>query len=154
MPAFPAFPAPSALRRALAAGTALLAAGCVTPVPDPVYAPCKILGTSGWTARVERFASAHPKPVYTRHLIVSGEVTVPEGVSVSLHRGPVARLEPPIQQIMIRTEGSGEAGAAPVTRRVQGTFPALKRYGGVEMRCGDGVVAEIADVPLPPPRKG
>ncbi|MFL6861930.1 MAG: hypothetical protein ACJ8DZ_02910, partial [Allosphingosinicella sp.] len=82
-------------------------------------------------------------------LIVDGQVTVPsDGYSVSLERGPVEKLRDPVQQIMIRTEGAGEGD--PRTMAVHGEFEALKRYGAVAIRCGDGTVGLIRDVPRIP----
>ena len=143
--------------RPAAAGLILLLTGCIvsTPVPEPIYSPCQALSSSGWQARVEIFPSSHPKPILRRMLVVTGDVVVAgNGISVALERGPVARLDQPVQQILVRTEGTPEAGAAPETRRVRGVFPALKRYGGVALRCGDGIIGEIRDVPMPPRRKG
>jgi hypothetical protein len=144
------------VRRARLAAVApclLLASACVvsTPVPEPVYSPCHVLGSSGWRARIELFPSNHPKPIMRRMLVVNGKVSVAgNGLSVGLARGPVSRLDPPVQQILVRTEGSVEEGAAPVTHVVRGAFPALKRYGGVSIRCGDGIIGEVREIPAAP----
>jgi len=147
----------SHLRAGLAPLLALLAAACVvkTPVPETVYSPCHVLGSSDWKARVEIFPSNHPMPILRRKLVVTGKVTTAGGgYDVSLAEGPVSRFDDPVQQILVRTEGSADAGAGPVTHDVRGEFRALKRYGGVAIRCGDGVIAEIADVPFPPRKRG
>lgn len=129
-----------------------LLSGCVLDEPAEriVYSPCHALGTGQWRAWVERVRD--PSSLIYPHqtfLFVEGEVTVPgEGWSASLDRGAVQRLADPVQQIIVRTSGSG-TGAA-VVRHVAGRFKALKRYGSVSIRCGDGIVAAIPDVP----RKG
>jgi hypothetical protein len=64
----------------------------------------------------------------------------------------VARLDEPIQQVRVRTEGKAEAGAL-VVHNVRGVFPAIDRYGGIAVRCGDGIIAEIREVPVPPREK-
>ena len=124
------------------------------PVPDPVYSRCDAVGSSGWAAEVQIFPSSHTKPIRRRMLVVTGKVQVPAGgYSVALERGPVARLEPPVQQMMIRTTAPEEAATqALTTHEVRAVVPALKRYGAVEIRCGDGVIARIRDVPQPPRR--
>jgi hypothetical protein len=131
-------------------------AACVpSPVPEPLYSSCHVLGSSDWQARVEIYPSASPKPYLRRRLIVTGKVrTAGSGFYVSLAQGPVSRLDDPVQQVMVRTEGSAQAGAAPVVHNVRGVFPALDHYGGVAIRCGDGIIAEIRDVTVPPREKG
>ncbi len=135
----------------------LLSSACVvkTPLAETIYSPCHVLGSSDWKAHVEIFPNAAPKPYLRRKLIVTGKVTTAGGgFSVSLAEGPVSRLDEPVQQILVRTEGSAEAGAAPVTHDVRGVFPGMKHYGGVAIRCGDGIIAEIKDVPVPPRKAG
>jgi hypothetical protein len=119
-------------------------------VPDPVYSPCHVLGSSDWKAQVEFSSTASPIPYLTRKLVVTGKVTTAAGYYASIGQGPVSRLDEPVQQVMVRTEGSPEAGAAPVTHNVRAEMPAMKRYGGVAIRCGDGIIAEIRNVPAPP----
>lgn len=132
-----------------------LAACIPSPAPEPIYSSCHVLGSSDWKARVETYASASPTPYLRRRLIVTGKVTTQGGgIYVSLAEGPVSRLDDPVQQVLIRTEGSPQAGGAPVTHNVRGVFPALRHYGGVAIRCGDGIIAEIRDVPIPPREKG
>ncbi|HEX6375894.1 MAG TPA: hypothetical protein VFZ91_09240 [Allosphingosinicella sp.] len=141
--------------RTVLAALLILAACYPTPAPETVYSSCNVLGSSDWKAHVEIFPNAAPMPYLRRKLIVTGKVTTAGGgVYVSLGEGPVSRLDQPVQQIVVRTEGSPEAGAAPVTHNVRGVFPAMKRYGGVAIRCGDGIIAEIRDVPIPPRKKG
>jgi hypothetical protein len=129
-------------------------AACVpSPAPEPIYSTCHVLGSSDWKARVETFPTASPVPYLRRKLIVSGKVTTAGGgIHVSLAEGPVARLDDPVQQVLVRTEGS--PGGAPVTHNVRAVLPALDRYGGVAIRCGDGIIAEIRDVTIPPREKG
>jgi hypothetical protein len=144
-------------KRSLAAlAPLLLLAGCYpTLEPEPIYSSCHVLGSSDWKAHVEIFPSASPIPYIRRKLIVTGMVTTAGGgFYVSLAEGPVSRLDDPVQQVLVRTEGSAEAGAAPVVHNVRAVFPALDHYGGVAIRCGDGIIAEIKDVPIPPREKG
>lgn len=140
------------MRRVRAAGAALCLlalSACAGPVPEPVYSRCGALGSSDWKAELLVSPSAH-KRALRRRLAVSGKVIVPAGASADLEVGPVAKLDPPVQQVLVRTPGAGGAaiGSAETpaveTRDVSGVFPALKRYGGVEIRCGDGIIARIA----------
>jgi hypothetical protein len=123
------------------------------PIRDYTYAPCHVLGSSDWKAHVEFSSTSSPIPYLTRKLVVTGKVTTTRGYSASLAEGPVARLDEPIQQVRVRTEGSAEAGGAPVVHDVRGVFPAIDRYGGVAIRCGDGIIAEVREVPVPPREK-
>jgi hypothetical protein len=143
------------LRAALTVLFLLLPAACAvnTSVPRTLYSACHVLGSSDWQARVEIFPNDTPKPYLRRKLVVTGKVTTAAGVYASLAPGPVSRLDQPVQQILVRTEGTAEAGAAPVVHNVRQVVPALKSYGGVEIRCGDGIIGRIRDVTMPP-RKG
>ena len=145
------------LRASLAALLLLLPAACAvnTSVPKGLYSACRVLGSSDWKAHVEIVPNSTPIPYLRRKLVVTGKVTTAGGgFYVSLAQGAVSRLDDPVQQIVVRTEGSPEPGAAPVTHNVRGVFPALDHYGGVAIRCGDGIIAEIRDVPIPPREKG
>jgi len=148
-------PFPKLGRRAAIALALMLPAGCALdgPIRETGYSPCHVLGTSDWKAQVELSSTSSPIPYLRRKLVVTGKVTTAGGYQASLAEGPVARLDEPIQQVRVRTEGSAEAGAAPVTHNVRGVFPAIERYGGVAIRCGDGIIAEIRDVPIPPREK-
>lgn len=143
-------------RRAALIPLLVLPAGCIStaPVPETIYSACHVLGSSDWKAQVEISSTASPVPYLRRKLVVTGKVTTAGGYYASIDQGPVSRLDEPVQQVLVRTEGSAEAGAAPVTHNVRAVFPALKRYGGVAIRCGDGIIAEIRDVPAPPRQKG
>ncbi|HEX8126464.1 MAG TPA: hypothetical protein VF548_12860 [Allosphingosinicella sp.] len=143
------FPIPS---RAALALLLALPAGCAIdgPVRDRGYASCHVLGSSDWKAEVEFSSTSSPIPYLTRKLVVTGKVTTAAGYDASLTQGPVARLDDPIQQVRVRTQGSRQAGGAPVVHDVRGVFPAIDRYGGVAIRCGDGIIAEVREVPAPP----
>jgi hypothetical protein len=145
-------PLPAPGRRAASALILALTAGCAAdlPVRDSGYAACRVLGSSEWKAHVEFSSTASPIPYLTRKLVVTGKVTTARGLYASLAPGPVARLDEPIQQVRVRTEGSAEPGGAPVVHDVRGVFPAIDRYGGVAIRCGDGIIAEVREVPAPP----
>jgi hypothetical protein len=146
----------SRLPAALAAPLLLLTAGCTSTarISETVYSPCHVLGSSDWKAHVEFSSTASPIPYLRRKLVVTGKVTTAGGYYASIGQGPVSQLDEPVQQIMVRTEGSPQPGAAPVVHTVRAVMPALKRYGGVAIRCGDGIIAEIRDVPAPPREKG
>jgi hypothetical protein len=143
------------IRAALAVLLLPLPSACAinTTVPTTLYSPCQVLGSSDWEARVEVFANATPKPFLRRKLVVTGRVTTEGGVFASLAPGPVSRLDEPVQQVIVRTEGTAEPGAAPTVHNLRAVVPALSAYGGVAVRCGDGIIAQIRDVPIPP-RKG
>jgi hypothetical protein len=141
--------------RAALAALLFLPAACAVnpPVPETIYSSCHVLGSSGWKAAVEFDATASPIPYLRRKLVVTGKVTTAAGLYASIAEGPVSHLDDPIQQVLVRIEGRAEAGA-PVSHDVRAVFPALDRYGGVAIRCGDGIIAEIHDVPVPPRDKG
>jgi len=148
-------PLPKPGRRAAIAALLMLPAGCAIdgPIRETGYSACHVLGSSDWKAHVEFDPTASPIPYLRRKLVVTGKVTTARGYYASLGEGPVARLDPPVQQVRVRTEGSAEPGGAPVTHNVRGVFPAIDRYGGVAIRCGDGIIAEIREVPIPPRQK-
>jgi hypothetical protein len=129
----------------------LATGGCLAlpVVEEPVYSTCHALASSDWAAHVERIPDHHNRPLLKRTLIVSGRVTVPsDGYAVSLDLGPVERLDAPVQQILLRTSPPDAPTAqAPATLDVRGAFPALKRYGAVTIRCGDGIIGMVKPVP-------
>ena len=139
------------LRLPLVLSLPLLAGACVMlpVVEDPVYSTCHAVGSSGWSAHVERIPDHHNRPIYKPTLIVSGQVTVPsEGYSVSLDLGPVRKLDGPVQQILVRTEPPSEPAARTLTTvDVRAAFPALKRYQAVYIRCGDGILGIVKSIP-------
>ncbi|HEX8512891.1 MAG TPA: hypothetical protein VF688_07270 [Allosphingosinicella sp.] len=130
----------------------IVPAGCALdgPIRETEYAPCRVRGSSDWKAHVEFSSTSSPIPYLTRKLVVTGKVTTASGLHASLAQGPVARLDEPIQQVRVRTEGKAEPGGAPVVHNVRGEFPAIDRYGGVAIRCGDGIIAEVREVRVPP----
>lgn len=136
------------MRALIALPLLLLPTGCLLgqPATDIVYSPCHALGSRDWQAHVARIdISTQKAPLHRTFLFVEGEVTAPESDTVTLERGPVSQLDTPVQQIMVRTDGPGTG--APATHRVRGRFKALRRYGSVAIRCGDGIVGTIRDVP-------
>jgi hypothetical protein len=121
------------------------------PVEDRIYSPCHVTASSDWTAHVERFPTAHIRPIMKRMLVVEGKVTVPSaGYDVSLDLGPLEKLQPRVQQVLVRSSGpdSSEA-AAPVVQSVRGVFPARRHYGSIRIRCADGTLAIIPSVADP-----
>lgn len=146
------------LRRAAILCLPLLAGGCLMlpVVENQVYSTCHAVASSDWTAHVEYIPDHHNRPIFKPTLIVSGRVTVPgEGYAVSLDLGPVQKLDAPVQQIMVRAEpSSGTPGGTKTEVAVRGAFPALKQYGAVTIRCGDGIVGIVKPVPrAPKPRR-
>jgi hypothetical protein len=148
-------PLPSSRRAAALALLIPLTAACTLdgPIRETDYSACRVLGSSDWKAHVEFSATDSPIPYLRRKLVVTGKITTAGGYSATLAEGPVSRLDEPVQQVMVRTEGAPQPGAAPVIHHVRGVYPGLKRYGGVAIRCGDGIIAEIRDVPAPPRQK-
>jgi hypothetical protein len=114
--------------------------GCYWQVPESLYTPCSAIGSRDWQARIVDT----PRP----RLVVSGQVAVPTGgYRVALQRGPVQRLAPPVQQVVLRTTPpKGSATQAVVTHAVQGTFEPDEGVERVEVRCGDGIVALIPTI--------
>lgn len=139
------------LRLAILLPLPLLAGGCLMlpVVEDPVYSTCHAIGSSDWTAHVERIPDHHNRPVLKPTLIVSGQVTVPsDGYSVSLDLGPVEKIDGIVQQILVRTGPPRRPAAQVLTNvAVRGAFPARKHYDAVRIRCGDGTLAIIKSVP-------
>ena len=136
------------MRPLLALPLLALPSACLLGQPGTniVYSPCHATGSRGWQAHVARInVTTQKAPLHRTLLFVEGEVTAPESDTVTLERGPVSQLDKPVQQIMLRTDGPGTG--APATHRVRGRFKALKRYGSVAIRCGDGIVGTIRDVP-------
>lgn len=140
------------LKSAAAPALLLALSACALdgPIRETGYSACHVLGSSDWKAHVELSATDSPIPYMRRKLVVTGKVTTAGGYSASLAGGPVSKLDEPVQQMMVRTEGAAEPGATPVTHNVRAVIPGMKRYGGVAIRCGDGIIAEISDVPAPP----
>jgi len=127
------------------AGCTLLAA-CYVPVPETVYSRCDAVGAEGWTARVER--RAQPNGRKRRMIVVSGRVSLPSaGYAVSVEPGPIERTEPRALQVLLRTNAPSEAAAPAVTLySVEGLMPYDKHIGLVRLRCGDGILAEMARI--------
>jgi hypothetical protein len=126
----------------------LMPSACLLGDPGDlmVYSPCHAVSTGNWRAHVARISITTQKaPLHRTFLFVEGDVTAPEGDSVSLDRGPVQHLAGTVQQIMVRTDGPGSGRL--VTQHVEGRFRALKGYRSVAMRCGDGIVGTIRDIP-------
>jgi hypothetical protein len=119
--------------------------GCHDPVRDPIYTRCSAIATGDWKARIVE----GPRPGESRpRLAVSGRVTTPTGrYRVELEAGPVERLEPPVQQVILRTTPArrGTIEAA-VTHDVQASFELEEGVERVTIRCGDGILALIPKI--------
>jgi hypothetical protein len=139
------------LRLAGAAALLALTSACVVKieVPETVYSACHVLSAGQWTVRIEQRAVTRHRPPHMKPmLIIDGIVTVPAGgYDVGLDLGPVQKLHDPIQQILVRTTPSPDGGTAPVAHRVHGEFLARKKLGSLLIRCGDGTLALIRDLP-------
>jgi hypothetical protein len=123
----------------------LLLGGCATTPTETLYAPCRALETRDWSAYVERTKEA--KFVFPEEavLVVSGTVQVPTGgFNLSIAPGSLVRLEPPVQQVILRTTApEGMATQAITEERVTGSVPYDNRAKSVSIRCGDGTIASI-----------
>jgi hypothetical protein len=119
-------------------------------VPETVYSRCDALGASDWTAGVERRADRGGKQ--RRVIVVRGKVTVPStDHEVSLDRGSLGRIAPRTLQVLVRTTRSGDAGAqAMTTRDIQGAFAWDERVEAIEVRCGDGIIAQVPRIAVEP----
>jgi hypothetical protein len=141
----------TARSRLLAVSLLLLPTACVVrvPVEETIYSPCHAVGSSDWKARYERLPSADRHPVMRRMLIVEGKVTTPSpDYGVSLDLGPLEKLQPRVQQVIVRTRGPDIAPPGPATTQaVRAVFPARKRHADVRIRCGDRTFANLPGVP-------
>jgi hypothetical protein len=127
-----------------AASLAALLPACYSAVPDPIYTPCPITGSSDWTARYDDAAGEKPS------VLVTGKVTVPSGgYEVALEKGYVQRLDPPRQQVIVRLiRPEGMATQALETHDLSLSFrPDDKAVDGVTIRCGDKTLASISPLP-------
>jgi hypothetical protein len=114
--------------------------GCHDPVRNPIYTRCSAIATGDWQARI--VGTSRPR------LVVSGRVTMPTGgYRVALIAGPVQQLEPPVQQVILRTTRvRGGATQAVVAHDVQGVFEHEPGVERVSVRCGDGIVGLIPTI--------
>jgi hypothetical protein len=120
--------------------------GCVVPVVEPVYSTCRGMSGGDWKATIERVPRYRGDGPNKRILVVSGKVTLREGIEPGLDLGPVEKYGEITQQILVRTDGQAAADAPLVTREVRGRFVPLKRFGAVRIRCGDGIFAVIESI--------
>ena len=132
--------------------TATALGGCITAEPDSLYSACKASATRDWTAQVDVEKNPNIFEPDVSTVLVSGTVTVPTGgYSVAIEEGPLVQLEPPVQQVILRTEApDGMATQAIVEQQVSGRVPFDRRARSVAIRCGDATIARVAvtgDVP-------
>lgn len=133
------------LARPLLAAPLLLLGSCAMTFGGPKYSACRAMETRNWSASVEvEKEGKFPFPE-ERVLVVSGTVQVPTGgYSLALDAGPLVRLEPPVQQVILRTTApEGMATQAITEEQVSGRLPYDKRARSVEIRCGDATIARI-----------
>ncbi|HEY0148275.1 MAG TPA: hypothetical protein VGB70_04660 [Allosphingosinicella sp.] len=124
----------------------LLLAGCVTPAPaDPYYSACKALSTRDWTAHVTLEKNPNIFEGEANTVLVRGKVTVPTGgYDLAIEGGPLVRLKPPVQQVLLRTTApDGMATQAIVEEEVSGRVPFDRRAQSVAIRCGDATLARV-----------
>lgn len=117
-------------------------AACAMQPPVDDSGPCPVADAGGWRAWVDLMPGAETK------LWVTGKVTAPTGGwRISLERGPVQEIDPPVQIVEVRAKPpSGGATQALVTHELHGSFPPLRRYGGVTIRCRGETLADIRRV--------
>ena len=118
-------------------------------MPETIYSRCDALGASDWTAAVERRAAGGKQK---RVIVVRGKVKLPSAdQEVSLERGPLGRIAPRALQVLVRTTRPAEAGSGSIaTREVQAAFAWDERVGAIEVRCGDGIIAEVPRIAAEP----
>ena len=123
----------------------LLLAGCVTPPPEDIYSACKAISTRDWTARVERVKKGLLWDPDKVSLTVSGTVELPTGgYDLAIEPGALVRLDPPVQQVILRTTPPGGMATQAITeQRVTGSVPFERGAQSVSIRCGDGTIASI-----------
>jgi hypothetical protein len=122
--------------------------GCYKPVPDPYYTPCDAIASSDWEARLVDLPRADRPERTQPRLVVRGRVTVPTGgYRVTLEPGPVQRLDPPVQQVILRTAAPpGGATQAATAHAVQAVLAPERGVERVAIRCGDGTLALIPEI--------
>jgi hypothetical protein len=124
----------------------LLLGGCFTvPGSASLYSPCKAMETRDWSAYVEVAPQGVLWDPDDPVLVVSGTVQVPTGgYELAIEPGPVVNLEPPVQQVILRTiPPEGMASQAITEEKVTGSVPFDGRAKSVSIRCGDGTIAAI-----------
>jgi hypothetical protein len=122
-----------------------LLGGCALPGSESLYSSCRAIATRDWSAHVEVQPDAVLWDPEDSVLVVSGTVQVPTGgFGLSIEPGGLMQLEPPVQQVILRTVApEGMATQAIVEEQVSGAVPWDKRAKRVSIRCGDGTIASI-----------
>ena len=123
----------------------LLLGGCALPDKGPLYSACKAISSRDWSAYVEVTPQGVLWDPDDPVLVVSGTVEVPSGgFDLSIQPGGLMRLEPPVQQVILRTTPpEGMASQAITEEQVTGSVPWDGRAKSVSIRCGDGTIASI-----------
>ena len=126
----------------------LLLGGCVTAPKEKLYSSCRALATSDWSAHVVMDKAAKFPFPQEASLVVSGTVQVPTGgFALSIAPGSLVHLDPPVQQVILRTIApEGMATQAITEQRVTGSVPFDNRAKSVSIRCGDGTIASIPTI--------
>jgi hypothetical protein len=126
----------------------LLLGGCATAHEEQLYSSCRALATRDWSAHVVVDKPAKFPFPEEALLVVSGTVQVPTGgYALSIIPGSLVRLEPPVQQVILRTVApEGMATQAITEQRVTGSVPWDNRAKSVSIRCGDGTIASIPTI--------
>jgi hypothetical protein len=132
----------------LLAAAPLLLGGCALPGAESLYSPCKAMATSDWSAYVEVAPQGVLWDPDDPVLVVSGTVQVPTGgFELSIEAGGLMQLEPPVQQVILRTTPpEGMATQAITEERVTGSVKWDGRAKSVSIRCGDGTIASIPTI--------
>jgi hypothetical protein len=120
----------------------------VTAAKEQLYSSCRALATRDWSAHVVLGKAAKFPFPEEASLVVSGTVQVPTGgFELSIIPGSLVQLDPPVQQVILRTIApEGLATQAITEERVTGSVPWDKRAKSVSIRCGDGTIASIPTI--------
>lgn len=109
--------------------------------PDRV---CPVLGSQDWRAWLNKMPGDTSSQLH-----LSGEIELPSpGYTVSVRVGPLDRMRPPTQIMVLEIEPpAGPAAAVMTSRTVTYAGPALvAKYAGIRVVCGSDPIASIDTV--------
>lgn len=115
------------------------------PMEEAAMTPCPVSDTRDWSAWVDNLPGPDAKPM----LRVAGQVKLPKpGFNESWTVGMADRSAIPTQHLMLElTEPDGMVIQVETWRQVSFSTPAIaENYKSVIVKCGEEVLAEIANV--------